>query len=105
LTYREFDEKLKKHGLYLGNEDRGFIDVLKDTPKSLFQKSKTIKIIQIGFFGWHRQVNMKAVKSVLRAAGLVGENGVDSHVFFQGGDPFYKLMDDFHGPLLRLKDR
>lgn len=110
LTYKELDEKLKNYGFYLGNEDRGYIDVLQNSAPSLFQKAfgikgKTRKVVQIGFFGWHRQVTIKAVKSILRETGLTAENGIDSNVFYKDGDPLFKLIDDFHGPLLRLKDK
>jgi len=109
LTYREFQSKLKQFGCSLKNEHNGFIDVYAPVTKrrllGLYQKTETKKVKQIGFSGWTKQVRLKAVKETLKATGLVADNGIDSQVFYKGAEPMYKLIQDFEGPLGRLKDK
>lgn len=71
----------------------------------LHSKSQDERILQIGFKGWKCQVYPKAVKSVLQAAGLTAENGVDSKVFYYGEAPEYKLIEEYYPVLKRLKDK
>ena len=109
LTYREFQSKLKQFGCSLENDRGGFIDVYAPVTKKrllgLYKTKEVEKVKQIGFSGWTKQVRLKAVKETLKAAGLVAENGIDSQVFYKGAEPMYKLIEDFEGPLSRLKDK
>ena len=52
-----------------------------------------------------KEVNVKALKSILRATGLTPEKGFDSQVLFKDADPFEVLIDRYRGPLRRLKDK
>lgn len=108
ITYAEFDHNLRRFGVCLDDPSGGYINVYQqiDTRRFLFKKKvETRRIIQIGFPGWKRQVNLKALKEVLKAAGLVAENGYDSDVFFNGAEPTYKLVEEYREPLIRLKDK
>ena len=68
-------------------------------------RKKVVKVIQIGYPGAKRQVNIKALKEVLKATQLDERNGVDSQVFFKGAIPEYKLIEEYRKPLRRLKDK
>lgn len=109
VTYQEFDTLLKKHGFYMDNPSGGFIDIVSNVKGKKFFGLKAIefrrKYIQIGFLGWKRQINAKAVKEVLKATGLTADNGIDSKVFFRGAEPLTALIDQYKGPLIRLKDK
>jgi death-on-curing family protein len=109
ITYEEFNRRLKKFDVWLANPTKGnYINVYrkKEIKKLfIFKKNQEERILQIGFPGWKRQVNPKAIKSVLSAAGLTAENGVDSDVFFKDADPTYELIREYRNPLIRLKDK
>lgn len=107
ITYAEFNRKLKQFGVWLDNPSKNFINVYRNkiiVRFFFFKKKEKERILQIGFPGWKKQVNPKAIKSVLQATGLTVENGVDSDVFFKDAEPAYKLISDFKEPLARLKD-
>lgn len=107
ITYAEFNRRLKQFGVWLDNPSKNFINVYRNkiiVRFFFFKKEEKERILQIGFPGWKKQVNPKAIKSVLQATGLTVENGVDSDVFFKDAEPAYKLISDFKEPLARLKD-
>ncbi len=109
LTFAEFNTKLKVFNVWLDNPQGNNINVYQRKSKKVFfglhSKSQDERILQIGFKGWKRQVYPKAVKSVLNAAGLTAENGVDSRVFYYGETPEYKLIEEYYSVLKRLKDK
>lgn len=107
ITFAEFNHKLNRFNVRLCNPSGNYIDVhkiIEEKKMGLFTKQKDIKIKQIGFPGWKKQVNIKALKEVLKAAQLTAEYGVDSDVFFNGEEPIYALIQEYRGPLSRLKD-
>ncbi len=109
LTYEEFNSKLKKYDVWLDNAQGGYIDVMQNqTSKTLFglkTTTKPTKIYQIGFKGWKAQINMKAMKCVLKEAGLTTDKGVDLHTFYEGEEPEYILIEEYFEVLKRLKDK
>ncbi len=109
LTYEEFNTKLKKYNVWLGDPSGNYINVYqtKTTPKRLFvrQQSKNDRILQIGFRSWKSQVSQKDLKNVLRVAKLTSDYGVDSRVFYYGAEPEYKLIEEYYPILKRLKDK
>lgn len=110
LTYREFNTNLNRFNYFLDNPSGGYISVYQTkTVRKRYRfwqtKEVTSKIFQIGFNGWKNQVRPKAVKEVLKAAGLTAKNGIDSEIFYKGGDPMSLLIEEFEGPLSRLKDK
>ncbi|WP_454895656.1 type II toxin-antitoxin system death-on-curing family toxin [Alloprevotella tannerae] len=108
ITYEEFNRRLKRFGVCLANPTKGnYINVYqrKEIRKFFRKKEKEERILQIGFPGWKRQINPKAIKSVLSEAGLTAENGVDSDVFFRDAEPAYELIREYRNPLRRLKDK
>lgn len=110
LTYREFNRNLNRFNCYLDEPSGGYISVFKKEivrKKYRFWLTKeiTTKVFHIGFNGWKNQVRPKAVKEVLKATGLTAEHGIDSQIFYKSGDPMAYLIEEFEGPLLRLKDK
>lgn len=103
LTYSELDSKLRKFNCYLDKPSGGFINVFAPI-KKYFRTSYT-PVLQIGFPGWRSQVGEKALKEVLKKTKLTSENGIDSQTFYEGNEPMYKLIQDYEGPLKRLKDK
>lgn len=107
MTYEEFNRKLKKYDIRLDNAQNAYIDVLqaKEEKKffGLLKRNKETRVLQIGFPGWKRQINPKAVKNVLKMCGLF-ENGLDMKTFYEGGEPEYKLIEEYFNVLKRLKD-
>lgn len=107
MTYEEFNRKLKNYNIRLDNTQGAYIDVLqiKEEKKlfGLLKRNKETRVLQIGFPSWKRQINPKAVKNVLKVCGLF-ENGLDMKTFYEGGEPEYKLIEEYFDVLKRLKD-
>jgi len=107
VTFEEFNASLKKFNLYLADPSNVHIWVYQKTTYKRFFKehTSTKKLIRIGFNGWKRQVRARAVKEALKAAKLTAKYGFDSKVFFKDNEPMHKLIEEFEGPLRRLKDK
>lgn len=110
ITYAEFNQKLNRFNVKLDNPKGNYIDVLQYQAKEsqffglIKGKSEYVKIFDIGFPGWKRQINLKALKETLKIAHLTAEDGIDSDVFYHGEEPMYTLINEYRGPLARLKD-
>ena len=100
LTYREFQQKLEELNIdcHFGKPSKGFIGVYQ-TQKNFWGKTSDRLVRQIGFPGWSKQIGEKAAKSILHDLNLD-----DYAQFFNGGEPIYKLLEDYSAPLSRLKD-
>ncbi|WP_413531827.1 type II toxin-antitoxin system death-on-curing family toxin [Empedobacter brevis] len=108
ITYREFDKLLKKHNCYIDVLNGGFANIMKPVVVKRFLKKDKIEYksaIQIGFNGWDKKINLKAVKESLKACNLTDEYGIDSQSFYNGVEPLHSLINEYQGPLRRLKDR
>lgn len=107
MTYEEFNRKLKVYGVRLDNAQGAYIDVLQIREErkifGLIKKTKEERKLQIGFPGWKRQINPKAVKNILKICNLF-EKGLDMKTFYDGGEPEYKLIEEYFNVLKRLKD-
>lgn len=105
LTFVELNRKLKNYGIWLDNPIGCYIDVMhnKETTKlfGLLKNSKPQKIMKIGFPGWKKQVNPKALKSILSTSGLTSL-GIDLKTFYDETEPEYQLIDDYYTVLKRL---
>lgn len=110
ITYAEFNQKLNRFNVKLDNPKGNYIDVFqyKTKESKLFGlikgNTEYVKIFSIGFPGWKRQINPKALKETLKAAHLTAEYGIDSDVFYKGEEPMYRLINEYREPLARLKD-
>ena len=110
LSFREFNTNLNKFNCFLADPAGGFIwvykkEIVRGKYKIWKKQEVTKKVLRIGFNGWTKQVRPKAVKEALKATGLTHENNIDSHVFYKGGEPMTLLIEEFEGPLSRLKDK
>ena len=63
-----------------------------------------VKICNIGFPGYKRQVSRDSLKEILKKIGLDGKHGFDRASIFHDAEPLYKLIQDYEGPLRRLRD-
>lgn len=110
ITYRELDACLRNHGFCLDNPHKNFIDVCRIEENRGFLglgkvRSKLVRVAQIGFPGWKRQVGKGAIYTVRKETNLSPEKGVDSRSFFHGTDPLNSLIAEYSGPLERLAYR
>ncbi len=106
VTYQELDRLLKQHKCYLDNPHDNYIDVMQMVEKGFFRKSMVPrKVLKIGFPGWKKQVNHKALKEVLKATHLTAEHGIDSQVFFKDADPLAAFIDEYKSLLWRLRNK
>ena len=108
VSYRQFDTLLKDYDCRLDNPSGGFIDLIYKERVDRwhgFGKKTVERRFRIGFNGWTKQIRPRALKECLKAAKLTSNFGVDSQVFFNGGQPLSALINEFEAPLRRLKDR
>lgn len=102
MTYQEFLQKIKKYNFDYSISG-GYVTIYR-YKQGLFRK-KSKSIIQVGCPGLKKQINHKAAKEVLKACELSYEHGYDFKSFLDGNQSMYRLINDFEGPLRRLKDR
>lgn len=107
ITYQELNRLLKHYDCSLENPHDNYIDVVKNVEEIKFFKKQKVpkKLLNIGFPGWKRQMNLKALKEVLKATGLTAENGIDSKVFFKDADPLAAFIDEYKSLLWRLRNK
>lgn len=102
LTYRELDTMLHPYGFYL--EPCGSQEVnLCYKKKNWKGKEEIVKLYQIGFKGWTKQVYEKSFKCLM--AEIKKKVDIDVGTIVRGGEPMYKLIETFAGPLSRLRDK
>lgn len=110
ITYRELDIRLQEFGFCLSKPHKNVIDVCRiETTRGLLGlgrvRTELVRIAQIGFPGWKRQVGKGAISTVRRETKLIPEKNVDSETFYRGTDPLYSLISEYTGPLERLAHR
>lgn len=111
VTFHELSGILKNHGFELANPNKNFIDVVRVEERRKYfgivgkPTQRVVKLAQIGFPGWKRQVGKGALKTVREVTGVTHEKGFDSKVFFQGADPLDALIDIYSEPLRRLANK
>ena len=110
ITYNQLAKRLSELGYKLANPSNNHIDVVRVEERRGWlgfgrREPVDVKVCQIGFPGWTKQVNPKAIGTIRREAKLRPEHGIDSGSFFEGLDPIPPLIDEYAGPLERLADR
>jgi death-on-curing protein len=110
ITFNELKKILEKYHYHLKNPGGNSIDVVKyeEQRSGLFMLKTRIvekKVTTIGFPRWTAQVSIGDLHRVLKETGLTPENGYDSEVIFKEAESLDALIDMFHGPLRRLKDK
>ena len=96
ITFKEFGHRLESYGYYFGKPQGNYIKVFKKR-NGLWRND--LFIIQVGCPSISSQINKKAAKSILKEIGVQ-----DTYNFCKGGEPLYKLIEDYRTPLQRLKD-
>ena len=111
VTFHELNQILKSHGFELTNPSGNYIDVVKIEQRSdgyvgPYNSTRVeIKLAQIGFPGWKKQVSKGAIRTVRDSTKLTAQEGIDSKSFFHGVDPVNSLIDTYAAPLKRLAFR
>lgn len=111
VTYRELSTILKRFNFDIEGPHHNKINIVKieQTSRGIFFRKKDttrrVTIYQVGCPRITAQINPKALKEILKACGLIAENGYDSSVIFQEYDPLGFLIDEFQEVLKRLKDK
>ena len=102
MTYRELDTQLHNYNYYLERAGTQEINLCRDRT-TLFGKKKKDILYQIGFKGWKKQVGTKSLKCILKIVSQ--KEQIDYSTFYSSGEPLYELIDNYAGPLSRLKDK
>jgi death-on-curing protein len=102
MTYRELNTQLHVYDFYLEQAGTQEINLCWDKPV-LFGKKKKEVLYQIGFKGWKKQVGTKSLICILKI--IAEKKQIDYSTFYKGGEPLYELIDNYAGPLSRLKDK
>lgn len=109
MTYYELERGLSKFKYFLKNPHGNKIDLCKVTRNRGFfglgAKDKETKITTIAFPGWKRQVTRETVKEILKKLDLDPKHGHDWATVFGEAEPLYKLIQDYEGLLIRLRDK
>ncbi len=112
VTYRKLRFILNRFGYDLQNPKGNTIDIVRtEEPPSilrtlrLIRKPLNVKVAQIGFPGWTKEVGKGAIKTVRQQTGLTAERGIDSSTFFKGQDPIDCLISQYQEPLINLASR
>jgi len=110
ITYRELDQILRGFGYKLDNPSGNYIELIRiKERRKIFgwgaKEKVDVKVSQIGFPGWKKQVSAGDVRIVRKAARLTPDDGFDSQSFYQGADPVQSLIAEYAGPLERLAFR
>lgn len=110
VTFRELQRILHKYGFEMSDPSGNKIKIYRiDKKKSFFGfgKEQEVKkyLCSVGFPSWTKQISNTDLINLRDATGLTAENGFDNNVLFGDSEPMYKLINDFEGPLKRLKDR
>lgn len=95
VTFNELQYLLGTHGCSLREPSGNYINIYVGE----------VRVGQIGFPGWSREVSRNAISTVRKSTGLIPENGFDAQVFFKGADPLNVLIGMYEEPLKRLAYR
>ena len=101
ITMRDMVNALKSHGVTC-SIDNGKAHFERPLPAKWFRPAEVLKY-SVVFGGWTRSVGASTAREILNALKLYNQFP-DYQSFMDGNEPFYNLIQDFEGPLLRLKD-
>ena len=109
MTYYELERGLSKFGYFFKDPYRNTIDVYKKERHKILgietKRIDEIKVMNIAFSGWKRQVTKETVKEILKRLNLDPKHGHDWATVFGDAEPLYRLIQDYEGPLSRLRDK
>ena len=109
VTYADFEASIKQFGFYFANPSKNFIDIYQKKPRGIFGihffGDTCRRIKNIAFPGYRCQMDPKTQKNILKDLGLTIDRGFDRQVLMEKAEPLYKIIQDYEGPLSRLKDQ
>lgn len=101
ITAREFRDALEEAGVVV-KQEAGKLKFRREIKKLWPFPSKTLQYAII-FGGWSRTIGAGTAREVMQALELF--NQYPSYQdFLEGSEPMYQLIQQFEGPLRRLKD-
>lgn len=100
-TAKEFCDVLSKAGVS-AELDNGKLKFRRAIKKSWPFKGEIVSY-SVTFGGWSRVVGPKTVRDVLQNLKLYDQYS-SYQDFFKGSEPLYQMIQQFEGPLRRLKD-
>lgn len=101
ITARELVQSLEKYGVEC-SIDNGKLHFQRTIPGGFFKKERQLNFT-IMFGGWTRSVGAQTARDVLTKMELY-DQFPNYQSFMDGQEPYYSLIQDFEGPLRRLKD-
>jgi len=102
ITFIELERALTKYGIIFTNPNKNFIDLYYQKPGILGTK---IKICNLSCPGLKRQVNRETLNKVLKDINNKVKIEINHVSIYTGTEPMYRLIQDYEGPLQRLKDK
>jgi death-on-curing protein len=110
VTYKQLASILARYGLYFDSARANQLDILRyEERRGMFGLGKLervkVRVGQIGFHGWTKQVSKTDIRRLRRLAKLDFDHGVDSAAFYDGLDPMQSLLASYQEPLRRLAFR
>ena len=111
ITYKRLKTVLNKHGYDLQNPSGNKIDIVRiEERRKMFgilgkKEHVGVKVTQIGFPGWTKEVGKRAINTVRKETELTANHGFDSSTFFKGEDPIDCLISYYQQPLINLSSK
>jgi len=113
VTFRQLDGILKRFGFELAHPKSAYIDVVTREHRNRgwipWRRAEPAvrTVCQVAFPGWTKQVNKNTLARIRKATGLTDADNraVDADVFFRGAEPLKALIDEYEGPLKRLRNK
>lgn len=101
ITAKDLVQSLEKNGVEC-SIDNGKLHFQRIIPGGFLKKEKKLSSTMT-FGGWTRSVGAQTARDVLSKLELY-DQFPDYQSFIDGQEPYYSLIQDFEGPLRRLKD-
>ena len=101
ISTKEMKVALEHYGVIV-TEDNGKLHFTRKIPAKLFHRAETLNY-SIPFGGWTRSVGPSTARDILQNLKIYDQL-CDYQSFLDGNELFYNLIEDFEGPLRRLKD-
>ena len=101
ITARDMVQSLEKYGVS-NSVDNGKLHFYRVVPGKWLTKQRNLSY-SIPFGGWTRSIGAQTARDVLSNLDLY-DQFPDYQSFIDGLEPYYSLIQDFEGPLRRLKD-
>lgn len=111
ITFNRLKQILNRFGYDLQNPRGNTVDVVRIIERRkifgiLGEKEQVgVKVAQIGFPSWTKDVGKGAIKTVREKTGLTHKKGIDSATFFKDEDPIDCLIARYQEPLISLANR